>query len=202
MISLNLLPPEQKEKIKTSATYSFWKKFSLNFFILFIIVTIVLFFAKNILLTYKSQLAEKSANLERQSQKLNQEIKNINSELKEIQKIQKNFIKWSDFFIAFNALIPPDIRLNYLDIVSGVQNAKNKNASAEFTLKLSGNAKDRDDLLLLKDNLKTSPLFSQVSSPLSNILQKENVDFTFEIKLADSFNQKPWKLTTQKYICR
>jgi len=45
---------------------------------------------------------------------------------------------------------------------------------------LTGSAKLRDQLLVLKNNLESSELFSNVEIPLENLLKKEGVDFNIK----------------------
>lgn len=50
---------------------------------------------------------------------------------------------------------------------------------------LSGESATRDDLLAYLDNLRSLSIFSQVSSPLSNLLKNRDTEFTIELILSE-----------------
>jgi hypothetical protein len=50
-------------------------------------------------------------------------------------------------------------------------------------LKIVGQAKNRENFLALKTGLAESEVFTEINSPLQNILQKENIDFEINVRL-------------------
>lgn len=103
---------------------------------------------------------------------IDREVATINSSLKEIASIQKDFVKWSAFLVNFTAIIPPNVTINSLALEKGAQ-----------SLTLQGTAATRDEFLLLKNNLEQLPYLSEVNSPITNLLLKQNLDFQFTAKI-------------------
>lgn len=178
MIILNLLPPTQKGEIKKMAMFSLLENLIAGLFIAASVVTIIFLISKNILQNNLAYLIEKTAGLPREAVELNVKIKKLNSKLKTVSSVQNNFTKWSTFLINVNQLIPEKIQITNLEITP--QGPADE--SAKNLLKITGEAAKRENLLTLQKNLESSTLFSQVNSPLSNILQQENIKFTFTIQ--------------------
>ena len=95
---------------------------------------------------------------------LKKDIKEFNQKLKTVETIQKDHIAWTNFFIKFSLLVPDDIGIYNLSL--------NKDK-----IVITGLAKTRDQLLKFKENLENSSLFSEVVTPLEDLLKKEDVDF-------------------------
>ena len=176
MTTLNLLPPAQKEKIKKMAIYSICENLVASIFITLTVISIIFLISNNILQTNLAHFISKTTEVPKDIQQLNANIKELNSQLKDISDIQKGFIKWSNFFININPLIPEKIQIKYIEVSPKEET---------YLLKLSGLAATRDDFLIFQKNLEDYSLFTKVKSPLSNILKQKNIEFTFDIELAD-----------------
>lgn len=172
MITLNLLPPTQKEKIKKMAICSICENVIAGIFIFLSLITIALLIANNTLQSTFARFTIAISSPDKEEQQLNRKIKNLNSNLKIISDAQAGFTKWSKFLIDLNPLVPKDIQITNLEI----------NTAEENILKIIGKAKKRTDLLAFHENLENHPSFTKIESPLSNILQKENIDFNFNIQ--------------------
>jgi hypothetical protein len=83
-----------------------------------------------------------------------------------ISKIQGDFIPWSFLINELSKNIKNDISLNGLNI------DKNKKTAI-----LTGQAGTRESLLDLKEYLENTAYFNNVSFPIKNILEKENIAF-------------------------
>jgi len=58
--------------------------------------------------------------------------------------------------------------------------------TAQNKVVLNGQAKTREQFLNFKENLEKSQVFLEVESPLSNLINKENIDFNFNFKISTS----------------
>jgi len=174
MITLNLLPSIQKEKIKKMAIYSVLENIVAGIFITLSLVGIIFLVAQNVLQNNLAYFSNNKIAVVQNEQALNYKIKTLNTKLKNISEIQKDYNKWSSLLININELIPNDISLTYLEIL--------KKDEGNILI-INGKAKKRADLLTFKENLENYPKFTKVDSPISNILQKENLTFSIEIEL-------------------
>lgn len=172
MITLNLLPPIQKIYIKQAGIYTALQNFLAIILIVAIIISFLLVGARIILQNNFYNLITHSSLSLNDTQGFDSKIRNVNEKLKVVQEIQNEFTKWSSFLIAVNDLVPENIQLNLLAIN---QEAK--------TISIEGNAKLRDDFLKFKENLQNSSLLSEIESPLSNLVKKQDIDFRITAKL-------------------
>lgn len=94
------------------------------------------------------------------------EIDALNEKILTVAAVQQNFSKWSGLLFALGALAPDSVRFNYLFL--------NRDSGS---ILLSGAAADRNSLLLFKAALENSGLLENLEAPLSNLLEKTNVEF-------------------------
>ena len=186
MITLNLLPTIQKEKIKKMAICSLCENLIVSVFVSLSIIGAVFLISDNILQNNLIEFTAKTTGLPSQRQGLDMEIKKINSELKIINSIQGKFIKWSDFLLVLNETIPEKVRLTNIEIKS--KNVSDETGGTRKSLALTGTAAMRDDLLKFQKNLENHPIFLEIESPISNILQQKNIEFTLNVQL-DNLNK-------------
>jgi len=86
--------------------------------------------------------------------------------------------------VELDKLIPDNIQITYLDLKSQEQE--------EDTLKvleMKGKAITREKLLAFQENLENSSLFTQVESPISNILEQKNINFNFDLTVSKNFQE-------------
>ena len=98
------------------------------------------------------------------------DIKQANLYLKTAAEQQNKYFSWAEVVENITALVPPHARLELLTMVEDNQ------------IHLTGMADTRDDALTLLKRLKETSYLTDVVSPLSNILQKDNVNFDFTMK--------------------
>ncbi len=169
-ITLNLLPPEKKKALRTGLVMAYTQT------IVFIIFLVVVF-VSGTLMSVRLMLSGDYETISKQEATANSSettdivtaIKQINSYLKEIDDTQRGFVPWSTVIENITPLIPNDVQVERISI------------SSEDKILLSGVAQTRDGALLLLKRLKEQPYLSNVLSPLSNILQRQNVAFDFEM---------------------
>ncbi len=183
MISLNLLPPERKEIFRWR---QYIKKAVLNGIrIIFLLICFsVPLFAINIYLlgeidVFNTQFDsyEKAENTRRMNS-MEKSFKEINNALARISKISEGQIYWIDVFEKIITIIPPNIQIFSLQIEPG----------GEFVI--VGNAKTREDVLEFGKKLKNSSDFSDIQTPLDNLIKSDDIDFRFSGKIMlDNFKR-------------
>lgn len=165
---LNLIPSNQKSRLNRD------RKFLLAHgavgFIVFLISinSIFLIIARFTLVKHYKKVKEDTTLVNTESLFLQKEITQINKKTETAQKIQENFVKTSDMLDKIAGLVPDGAILNYFQF-----ELKNN------TFKISGTAQNRDTLTKMKTNLENAEFLSNIDSPLSNFLEKENIEFKF-----------------------
>ncbi|MFA4936710.1 MAG: hypothetical protein WC575_00235 [Patescibacteria group bacterium] len=178
MIKLNLISPEQKESLHFEFIYLSIRKVAWLIIIFSIIITAMIVSARIMLEDNYSTLVFETTLVTQRNQGIDSEIAKINSTLRELSAIQKNFVKWSSFFVNFTNAVPPNISISSLTIDKELK-----------TLSLVGVATTRDDFIKLENNLNQLLYLSKVSRPLTNLLDKTNVNFQFSAVI--NFDQLP-----------
>ncbi len=167
MISLNLLPPEEKKQVSTQKYYLFIKN-ELIFLLIISLLLIIISFSSRIILTKHLIQANEEISLVNPIQmKSRQEIMSYNNKLQELKKIQKEFIPWSNIIWKIFNEIPTGITIDSLVL---------KQESGNMIIE--GLAVTRQDLLNLEKNIKNDPFFISYHLPLKDKLQKKNIHFT------------------------
>lgn len=184
MISLNLLPPERKEIFRWR---QYVKKAILNgirlifllicFFVPLFAINIYLLGEINVLNTQIDSY-EKTENIH-QLNSMEKSFKEINNALVKINKINEGQIYWISVFEKITAIIPPNIQIFSLQI------------EPDGGFVIVGNAKTREDVLEFGKRLKNSSDFSDIQTPLDNLIKSDDIDFKFTGKIMlDNFKAK------------
>ncbi|MCK5320756.1 hypothetical protein KAJ61_05210, partial [Candidatus Parcubacteria bacterium] len=144
----------------------FIKKIIGTVFLFIIIFSGILFAAEFYLQLYFEETIEKNANTSKSTEDYLKKIKEINNKIDYIANIQNNNIDWTNIILRVSKTINNDIKINKINI--------NKSNN---TLSLSGNAKTRNSLLLLKDSLEKYENFNEIKLPIKNLLEKNDINF-------------------------
>lgn len=172
MLRLNLVSIELRKQIKLQHIYKMLKRANYVLIIITIFIAIVILTAKLILQNNFNKIVEETTLITKNSQSFNDRARKINSYLISLGEIQNGFVPWSYFIEDIAKDMPDNIYLSLFKI--------EKNSGL---LKLRGFAKDRDSLVALKDFLEKKTYLSDINFPVSNLLEKENIDFSLDIKL-------------------
>ncbi|MFH0906998.1 MAG: PilN domain-containing protein [bacterium] len=176
MLQLNLLSPAEKEKIKMNKFIHFIVFFGISFLALLIVFSLLLasvLFSSSIIVKSQNKLIEVRENDEKSQQlvEIETKINNVNEHINQINIKQKNSVIWTFVFEELSKLTPLGIYLNSFSYyISG------------NIISISGNADNRDNLLLFKKALEQSPYFDEIDSPLSNLIKQTDIDFYFTFK--------------------
>lgn len=121
---------------------------------------------------------EKTENM-LQMNSIEKSFKDINNALAKINKISEQQILWIDVFEKITTIIPLDIQIFSLQI----------EPDGEFVI--IGNAKKRENVLDFGKRLKSSSDFSDIQTPLDNLIKSDDIDFKFSGKIIlDNFKAK------------
>lgn len=180
MLRLNLLSEEAKKEVRFKRLYALIVRVDLMLLIGAIFLAVIFTGAQLVLKNNYQEFHNQEAIIKFGSQDYDQKIREINEKLSTISQIQKEYIPSSSLIKELTDRIPEGVFLNYI-----------KADISNRSLKIIGQAKKREDFLLLKTELSKSPVFTEIDSPLQNILQKENIDFEMDIRLdLNKLNQK------------
>lgn len=187
MISLNLLPPERKEIFR-------WRRYAKKVIsngiktIFLLICFSVPLFAINIYLSGEIGVLATQINSYENTESMKQlnilekSFKNINNALVKINKISAEQINWINVFEKITEIIPSNIQIFSLQI------------EQDGSFVIIGNAKTREDVLEFGKRLKNSHDFSDIQTPLDNLIKSDDIDF----KLSGKIILDNFKITGKK----
>lgn len=202
MITLNILPLSEKIKIKLK----FLNKKALFFFIkilgmiiLFIIIlSLMLIFLRQELESEKKITAAKKADFHNQeSEELKQSVISFNNKLSQINNILGANKNYAPVLKELAEIMPENVYLTSLSIkeISAPLKEKTSEETADKEKKLKGSKIQlvilgfsplREKVLSVEENLRSSSFFSNIQSPLSNLVKQENIDFSFTFELTQN----------------
>lgn len=166
---LNLLPPEKKLLLVNAHRLRVIQRISAAWMIGLLIVTGSLFMTQRVLNGKLSRLQAEYASLESPEGKGGASaetlVRSLNAQLATLDTALRNYQSMTDLIMAFAVTVPPGVHLSQLAI------------GTDGTVSVEGIATERDDFLGFKANLEASPRFTNIQSPLSTILLKENIRF-------------------------
>jgi len=178
-ITLNLLSPAQQEYLRYENAYRHVRTVSWLILTFTVIISSLLLIARLMLQDYYATVLTTTTLVNEKNRSIDRDIAEFNKELKAVETIQADFIKWSNILIDINKAIPANVEIAYLNFEQKTR-----------LFNLNGRALRREDFLTLKKNLESLPYFEEISSPLTNILLKENVNFEFTGKFKkEALNQ-------------
>ncbi len=97
----------------------------------------------------------------------------FNEKMEQFSAIAAKSPKWENLFNEIDKLNNPGMIIGNLSV------------AVAQPVTISGAARDRDSLLQLKSTLENSPVFTAPPLPLSALIGKENIAFSFNLELKD-----------------
>lgn len=179
MITLNLLSAEKKKSVKRLITYFMVKNISSLVISLLLIASTVFGFSY-LLLNNFSESLEEQIEKERTLQKeerivsIEEATKELNDQLKSAKKIQSDYIPWTDFLSSFDD-----------EVIQGITLSNVEFSMTTKSFKLIGVANLRSTLLAFQNELETLPELTDITSPISNLSQPENIQFEITGAITD-----------------
>ncbi|MBU2036666.1 PilN domain-containing protein [Patescibacteria group bacterium] len=179
MIKLNLLPPDEKEQLNLDRLRR-WVVFygsgllcSLSVFIFLLIVIWFSLFIQLKSLGESLDIAQRSQ--QGQDLKAHQDlIKELNVKIEKLGQSEKDRQNYSLIFLALAKIMPAGTRIERLSL-----DEKNQ-------MVIAGYAQKRENLLDLKASLEKSALFTDIESPLTNLIKQTDIAFSFTLTVKTS----------------
>lgn len=182
-IKLNLIPPEQKKKIKKNRRLKKIFKAEIVLTCIMLVLTGTLFSFYYILnMELNSQIAL-SSDMEKADQfdkikNYDKQFSEANNRIKQIIAVDKAQLYWSGVFVKLSQLALSGITIKSIK-------------TQDYQMTISGTADTRDNLLSFKDNLDKEDCFSDVNLPLSSLVNKTDVDFQIIFDVDDKCLKRP-----------
>lgn len=170
--TINLLPPRKKEALRSGLVAASMETLLVFFLLLATIYAVTLVSLRFVLAGVEQDLADRSAQLTLETESPEREIREIDSYLKRLDVTQRSFIEWSTLLADIAAATPPGTVLTSLQV------------TPKGKVIIQGIASTRDDVLRFQEGLTGIDVLTDLSAPLSNILQRTDVAFTFEAVFA------------------
>ena len=168
MLKLNIIPKSLKQEIKIKQINHNLENVYGIILVSLILALIILTTAKGFLQNNFIKTVQNTSLLTKSTENYTKQVKLINTKVNLIDQIQKDHTEWSYLINYFSNLDTPDIVFNRISV------NKEKN-----NLEVNGFATKRDSIIELKETLENSTIFKSVNFPISNFLQKENINFQF-----------------------
>jgi hypothetical protein len=197
------------EKIKSSIISL--SKIIFLLLIILTISLLSIYFYLNILVKAQEDLIEEKSQslLYKEVQNLDREITKVNSKINKLCNIQKRFICLSPIIEEIETLIPEnDVYLTRLSITPKVEVIPQEESSEDeaealpksetpeseekevktiqkefIEINITGFAPRRKQVLELEKLFRSSPMFSDIVSPVENIISLIDIDFNFTFRL-------------------
>lgn len=171
-LNINLLAPQKKTKLTKMVNFLFVKNILELTIFTFAVIAVALLWNWLILQEEFSNLAQSSMLVSRNHSSYNKEIREINRVIRDLTASSREFTVLSDKLLEIAASLPPDIKLNAVSI-----------NRRDNTFSVSGVAATRGGLLNYQTILNQMTWTEPVSTPSSQLFQKENINFQFTGKL-------------------
>lgn len=176
---INVLPKQDKRNIKKI----YWARFTstlLNILSLMIILTIVLLFPSYFYSKNKESMADQKLAQFNQENPSN-EINNLDQMIKDINKNMLFLKEATPKYLFSDKILKEILALKTEGIIYTQISYSKKNADLTI-LEIKGKAKDRTALKNFKIILDNNSDYKKVDLPISNFIEKENLDFIISIE--------------------
>ena len=173
---MNLLPPKQKDVVQRDVFNRFLFMF-LGIAFLWAMVFLVLAYNSVLYLELQIPAIQERLRAEQETQKANSvmkvesDIKDLNEVLLTIDKIRKKESFNFPYILRVLGRMAPE------GVVFRTITFRGEDIG------IQGHAERRAGVLTLKKNLEEEPIFTNIVSPLSNIIKEQDIDFTFNFSI-------------------
>lgn len=186
MYPINLLSPEEKNSVKKYKLFFILKNVTFRFISLILIIATIFIFSYFLLNNEKKSLdelinGELSLQAEGKVSAVEDATSDLNRQLILANNIQLKYIKWSNLIKSFSSNISDGIILNNLEF-----DTTNKK------LNIKGVAKNREQLVDFQNNLEELSYLNDIKIPISNLLQREDINFEITGELTDTIYEKDY----------
>jgi Tfp pilus assembly protein PilN len=171
-IHLNLLPPAKKSYLERLVGIFLLKDIIQLFLLVVAAMSAVLIWSWIFLEKDFASLTASAVAINRDYYAYNQDTKYVNDLLREINLATKNFTPLTPKLTDLINSLPHDIKIHSLQLDQGAN-----------TLTINGIASSRANLLSYQETLNKISWIQNLEAPVSQLFQKENIDFEFKAKL-------------------
>ncbi|MBU4216907.1 hypothetical protein L6270_03710 [Candidatus Parcubacteria bacterium] len=171
MITLNIISPELKNEIKLKYIYRIIGKSFILIGVFLGFYAIILVSSRIVLSSYLSEVSQMNSTTNESTNNTVKAVNDVNKKLKEVAVIQKDEISWLNLLELISQNTSKDIKYNKISM------------DRNNGLSLTGQSKTRDGLIKIKKFLDESAFLSDVDFPISNLLEKENINFNISAKI-------------------
>jgi len=186
-LRVSLLSPLKKGKLQKLIQFLFTKELLEMVIFTCTILAVTQLVGWLILTRSVSDLAQTSLLVNRETPPFVQDIRRVNKLAKDLLASGQDFYPISPRLYDIIDSLPPNIKLSAVII-------DRENQTAE----IDGLAATRDAFLMYQDILTSIPWITDVSSPVSQLFQKENIGFEFHMKLKNIPKLKPLPKVNQR----
>jgi len=172
MITLNLIPEQQKTRLKNARLYATCKEAATLLFLFAAIISILLWISRYYLERDLADLVIANAGSIESNEAANQRIIAINQKIRLTDGLGGNFIPARRIIEAAAKAVPENIALDTIDFYR-----------QQAMLEITGTAKTRNGLLQFKNILSAEPWIKSVDLPMINLIDKENNRFTIKLEI-------------------
>lgn len=171
MIALNLLSPQQKKALRSRMIYALIERVSIVGVTATLLATIAVLQIR-IELIKNLQSVQARQLLTANYMRANKDIAGLNAQIARVETLQKLAISPGSLLLDITGRTPPGVGIANLDfdVASG-------------SMRIAGTAAQREDLLAFEEALKKSPFVKKLTSPISNLFEKTDISFSFDIAL-------------------
>lgn len=180
MIALNLLSPAQKAALRSRVVYAMIERLMIVLVIALLIASVLLTLIKIRLTQNLAEVQERQV-LTAEYGRANNDIRQLNLQITRIDALQQLAVSPSSLLRDLAERTPAGIVVTGLDF--DVKSA---------SMRLNGSAAKREDLLAFETAMRASPFVKELDSPISNLFQKEGINFQFKIVLDASALKTPF----------
>ena len=153
---------------------SFFQKLTIalgGFFVLFFFTTFLLI--QSIFTTTLESSIHEEALIDPEQGALLLHAAEFNTQIDRLSQLLQHHPQWENLFREFDALMNETVLVSQLEV------------GLARSVSFSGVARDRDALLTLRSKLDQSSIFTPITLPLSLLLEKNSIPFSFDIQLKD-----------------
>ncbi|MFH1611780.1 MAG: PilN domain-containing protein [bacterium] len=176
MIKINLLPPQNKKELEVLNSKDLIISLAtwiIIFLVSFSLILATIFIYLNILLRSQNRLIDTKQDDVRVQQLIETEknIINANRLINLVYDKQAHFLNWTLSMKEISLITPNSIYLTSFDY-----------RSESNEINIVGWSNTRDDLLSFQEILESNDFFTDVKSPIANLLKRENINFNISLK--------------------
>ncbi len=177
--AINLLSPQKKNSLKKVVQFLFIKEMLELTIFTCVLLSITHLLAGLVMTKTLNDLANTSLLINREFPSINGDIRRVNALIKNVNDSSSSYTNLSPKLLELIRTIPNDIQVDGVSL-----NRK------DLTLSLSGVAQTRDALLHFQTVLSSLPWITQVSTPVSQLFQKDNISFQIQTTIKDVLRAK------------